>query len=125
MADLSQDEIDALDRRDRNDITYLKRGMTELKRIVKGYNGSTGLAGHAEKTDLALIDLKKGQEDIKKLLVGDETDANDDGGMRGKQRDIEKVQTASKRLAWIAIGAIVTGMVSVGFAFFVHLASGG
>ena len=92
-----------------NDITYLKRGMTELKRIVKGYNGNTGLVGHAEKTDLTLKRLEEGQGEIKTLLIGDTKDPEDAGGLKGGQRDLRKMQASLIRFFWIVLGVFISG----------------
>lgn len=100
----------------RNDIIYLKRGMTELKRVIKGYNGNTGLIGRAEKTDLALGRLEKGMGEIKTLLTGDDSDSEDTGGMRGNQRDLRKMQRSVVRVAWLLVSVFITG--SIGLIFY-------
>jgi len=92
----------------RNDILYLKRGMTEIKRVVKGYNGNTGLVGHAEKTDLALGRLEVGVGEIKKLLIGDISDP-EDAGLKGGQRDLRKMQANLTRFFWIVLGVFISG----------------
>jgi len=100
----------------RNDIIYLKRGMTELKRVVKGYDGDTGLIGRAEKTELALGRLEKGMGEIKTLLTGDVADSEDAGGMKGKQRDLGKMQKSVVRVAWLLVSVFITG--SAGLIFY-------
>ena len=92
----------------RNDIAYLKRGMTEIKRVVKGYNGNTGLVGHAEKTDITLGRLETGIGEIKKLLIGDTTDV-EDTGLKGGQRDLRKMQASLTRFFWIVLGVFISG----------------
>lgn len=92
----------------RNDIIYLKRAMTEIKRVVKGYNGNTGLVGHAEKTDLSLELLRIGQGEIKKLLIGDIAD-KEDAGLKGGQRDLRKMQASITRFFWIVLGVFISG----------------
>ena len=99
----------------RNDIIYLKRGMTELKRVIKGYNGTTGLVGRAEKTDLALGRLEKGMGEIKTLLTGDASDS-EDVGLKGKQRDLRKMQKVVVRVAWLLVSVFITG--SIGLIFY-------
>ncbi len=114
-AELSPSEIEALERRDKSNIVYLRRGVTELKRIVKGYNGGTGLVGHAEQTSKDVRILKQGQTDIKKLLVGDETDINDTGGVKGKIRELSIMQQVVKRIMWLGISSIIAGSAGIIF----------
>ena len=112
---MSPTEIQELDRRNRLDYLGLKKEVRELKRAVTGFNGDTGLKGHAERTDLVLVELKQGQADIKKLLIGDETDANDGGGMKGNQRELCKMQKAIVRFFWVIVGVFISGTGSMVF----------
>ena len=106
---MTKAEINELDRRDKRIYTALKNEVRDLKRAVRGYNGDTGLIGHAEKTDLALKILKKGQDDIKLLLTGDDTKLDDDGGLKGRQRERAKREKTIIRLFWIVIGVFCSG----------------
>ena len=113
---MSEGELSELDRRNKTELTALKNEVRTLTRAVRGFNGSTGLIGHAEKTDLTLTRLENGQTDIKKLLIGDETKADDSGGLRGGQRDLRKMQSALVRFFWIVLGVLISG--SAGLIFY-------
>ena len=106
---MSEAELSELDRRNKTELTALKNEVRTLTRAVRGFNGSTGLVGHAEKTDLALKRLEIGQIDIKKLLIGDETKAEDSGGLRGGQRDLRKMQKGIVKFFWIVLGVFISG----------------
>ena len=115
MHTMTPEDIQDLDRRNRLDYLGLKTEVRDLKRAVRGFNGNTGLIGHAEKTDLVLEELKQGQADILKLLDGDITDANDGGGMKGNQRELCKMQKAIIRFFWIVMGVFISGIGSLIF----------
>jgi len=112
---LTSIEAAKLERRNRSHLSTLKSDVVSLKRAVTGYNGKTGLVGHAEKTDLTLIRLEKGQKIIKELLTGDDTDINDQGGVKGKIRELGTMQKVVKRIMWLGIGSIITGSVAIIF----------
>ena len=113
---MTETEIQELDRRNRLDYLGLKTEVRDLKRAVKGFNGNTGLIGHAERTSLAIGRLENGMTEIKTLLTGDETDANDGGGMKGNQRELCKMQKAIVRFFWVIVGVFISG--SGGLIFF-------
>ena len=110
-------EVRALERRDKTVYTNLKNEVRDLKRAIRGFNGSTGLLGQAEKTSAAIEELKLGQADIKILLTGDDTKVNDEGGLKGKQRDLDKMQGIIKRFFWIITGLFLSGSIGLIFAF--------
>ena len=109
-------ELQELDRRNQAPFVELKETVRELKRVVTGFNGDTGLKGHAERTDIMLEELKQGQAEIKVLLTGDDTKLDDDGGIKGKLREREKREKVIIRLFWIVIGVFFSG--SGGLIFF-------
>ncbi len=106
---MTEAELHDLDRRNKTELKAVQNEVRQLTRAVRGFNGNTGLVGHAEKTDFTLNELKTGQADIKKLLVGDETDAEDSGGLKGGQRDLRKMQKAIVRFFWIVLGVLISG----------------
>ena len=113
---MSETEMRELDRRDQAPYLDLKSTVRELKRVVNGFNGDTGLKGRAEQAAQDIGDLKKGQKEIKILLTGDNTKLDDDGGIKGKLREREKREKIIIRLFWIVMGVFISG--SGGLIFF-------
>jgi len=104
----------ALERRDKMNIQQLETEVRNLKRAVTGFNGDTGLCGRVENVEGKIDSMKISFDKVHVLLIGDEEDPAS-RGMKGEQQELKKMQTAVKRILWIAIGAIVSSSVGILF----------